>query len=106
MQVLFGTQRSGTGPCGAVTFGNFDGVHLGHRALVSHLRTAAARVTGPSVVVTFDPHPLQVLAPDRAPQPLDTLDGRLQELAALQVDRTISICLYSYIFFYHFLPLL
>jgi len=83
-----GTSDGSPQPRGAVTFGNFDGVHLGHRALITTLRSAAARSSGPAVVVTFDPHPLHTLAPDRAPPAIDTLDGRLDWLAKAGVDRT------------------
>jgi riboflavin kinase/FMN adenylyltransferase len=49
---------------GAITIGNFDGVHLGHAALVDELRQQARAVGGPGVVVTFDPHPLKLLRPE------------------------------------------
>src|SRR5436189_46577 len=48
---------------GAVTIGNFDGVHLGHASLLAALRQQAHAVGGPAVAVTFDPHPLQLLRP-------------------------------------------
>lgn len=48
-----------------VTIGNFDGVHLGHRAVLAQAREVAG--SGPLTVVTFDPHPLRVLRPDAAP---------------------------------------
>ena len=72
-------------PC-ALAFGNLDGVHVGHRALLAHLRQAADALHGPVRVVTFDPHPLRVLRPDRAPAALDTLAGRLRWLEAMGVD--------------------
>jgi riboflavin kinase/FMN adenylyltransferase len=52
-------------PHAVVTVGNFDGVHLGHRAIFKTIRQAAAKLGGVSVVVTFAPHPLKVLAPER-----------------------------------------
>lgn len=76
---------------GAVTFGNFDGVHLGHRALLGIVRQAAERTGGPATVVTFDPHPLRLLRPDRAPRAVDTLDGRLERLAEVGVDRVLVL---------------
>ncbi len=51
---------------GAVSIGNFDGVHLGHARIVARLKTLAARVGGPAVVFTFDPHPVRLLRPERA----------------------------------------
>ena len=71
----------------AVAFGNFDGLHMGHRALLAHLRAEADRLHGPLIVVTFDPHPLRILHPERSPAAIDTLDGRLAYLAQLGVDR-------------------
>ncbi|WP_427385138.1 bifunctional riboflavin kinase/FAD synthetase [Janibacter sp. G56] len=54
-------------PCVA-TFGNFDGVHLGHQAVLGALMTKGAELGLPAVAVTFDPHPVQVMHPERAPQ--------------------------------------
>jgi riboflavin kinase/FMN adenylyltransferase len=71
----------------AVAFGNFDGLHVGHRALLAHLRSEADRLQGDLIVVTFDPHPLQFLHPERAPAAIDSLDGRLTYLAQLGVDQ-------------------
>ena len=48
---------------GAVTIGNFDGVHRGHAALVGELRKRARAVPGPAVALTFDPHPQELLHP-------------------------------------------
>lgn len=76
---------------GAATFGNFDGVHLGHRALLAVVRQAAERSGGPATVVTFDPHPLRLLRPERAPRAVDTLQGRLEWLERVGVDRTVVL---------------
>ena len=57
----------------AVTIGNFDGIHLAHRELLKRVVRSAEELAGTSVVVTFDPHPAQVLAPDRAPKILTPL---------------------------------
>lgn len=54
-------------PCVA-TFGNFDGVHRGHQAIIAALRAEGARRGLPTVAVTFEPHPVQVLHPQRAPE--------------------------------------
>jgi riboflavin kinase/FMN adenylyltransferase len=70
----------------AVTLGNFDGVHLGHRALLE----AARRVAEPEGwlvrAVTFDPHPAAVLAPERAPALLTTVARRAELLRAFGAD--------------------
>jgi riboflavin kinase/FMN adenylyltransferase len=73
---------------GAVTVGNFDGVHLGHASLVRRLCESAATVGGPAVVLTFDPHPLALLAPEKFQPMLNTPGDRvrfLQELGATDV---------------------
>lgn len=66
--------------------GNFDGVHLGHAAIVERLRAAAARLGVPAVAVTFDPHPASVLRPDAAPMPLTTPARRAELLLGLGLD--------------------
>lgn len=68
--------RAGFTPC-AVAIGNFDGVHLGHQALLARTcARAAARDLTPSAL-TFDPHPATVVAPERAPELICTLEQRL-----------------------------
>jgi riboflavin kinase / FMN adenylyltransferase len=57
----------------AVTIGNFDGIHLAHRELLGRVVRSAQEVGGTSVVITFDPHPAKVLAPERAPKILTPL---------------------------------
>ncbi len=69
-----------------VAVGNFDGVHLGHRALVGAVRERAASLGGPAVVYTFDPHPLKVLNPSAAPQNLTDFDQKAELLGELGVD--------------------
>lgn len=66
-----------------VTIGNFDGVHRGHRLVLDRARRAAEALDAnvPVVVVTFEPHPLAVLAPDRAPATLTTMAQRTRLLA-------------------------
>ncbi len=74
-----------------VTLGNFDGVHRGHRAVLGQLADQAAQRQAASVVVTFHPHPVAVLFPDRAPTQLTSLDQRLALIAASGVDATLVI---------------
>jgi riboflavin kinase / FMN adenylyltransferase len=69
-----------------VTPGNHDGVHLGHRALLSAARAAADRAHLRAVALTFDPHPARVLAPDRAPPLLTTIARRRELLTAFGAD--------------------
>ncbi len=70
----------------AVTVGNFDGVHAGHAAIVSALRSAAVGLGVPAVAFTFDPHPAAVVRPGGAPAPLTTPARRAELLLRLGVD--------------------
>jgi riboflavin kinase/FMN adenylyltransferase len=76
---------------GAVTVGNFDGVHIGHRALVAAARRWADRLGGPAVAVTFDPPPYQVLVPGSARPPLTTLPDRAARLHAAGADHVVVL---------------
>lgn len=76
-------------PAGAtMSIGNFDGVHIGHRTILS---TARADAEGELVAVTFEPHPLTVLRPALAPPRITPLDLKHQLLADLGVDRLIIL---------------
>jgi len=70
----------------SVTLGNFDGIHLGHQALIKSAVNDAKRLGVRSAVLTFEPHPLRVLAPDRAPKMLLTHKDKMQLLQSLGVD--------------------
>ena len=75
-----------------VIIGNFDGVHLGHRSVISRARAAAAETGGDRVVaVTFDPHPMAVLRPEHAPQTLTDLETRAALLRDAGVDDVFVI---------------
>ena len=75
---------------GAVSIGNFDGVHRGHARIVERLLAAARRQQGPAVVFTFDPHPVRLLRPAAAPPPLTWTDRKAELLAELGVDAIIA----------------
>jgi riboflavin kinase/FMN adenylyltransferase len=76
---------------GVVTVGNYDGVHLGQRAVLGRVLGRARELSVPALVVTFDPHPLRVLAPERAPQRLTTDAQRERELAAIGLDALLVV---------------
>jgi riboflavin kinase/FMN adenylyltransferase len=69
-----------------VTIGEFDGVHRGHQWIISHAMTAAVQLGLPVVVVTFDPHPDEVVRPGSHPPLLCTASRRSQLLSGLGVD--------------------
>ncbi len=76
---------------GVVTVGNFDGVHLGHQAMLRDVADRARAAGAPSVVVTFDPHPLKVLHPERAPKMIQTLRQREEAIEACGIDAVVLV---------------
>lgn len=75
---------------GAITIGNFDGVHVGHRRIVERLAEHARRVNGPTIVFTFDPHPVRLLRPEDSPTPLTWTDRKAALLTEIGVDGVIA----------------
>lgn len=81
---------AGFGPS-VVTVGNFDGVHIGHRAIMLRVAGIARERGLVPVALTFDPHPARMLAPERAPAMLMTVEQRLRTLEALGIGATVVI---------------
>lgn len=75
---------------GALTIGNFDGVHLGHAKIAQQVRQRADEVGGPAVVFTFDPHPVRLLRPELAPPPLTWTRRKVELLGQLGIDAVIA----------------
>jgi riboflavin kinase / FMN adenylyltransferase len=69
-----------------LTLGNFDGTHLGHQAIIRRAVERANAIGGQAVALTFEPHPLAVLAPARAPLMVETLHDRLASLRGLGIE--------------------
>ena len=92
MQVI-----QGVGPCAVpqppsvVTIGAYDGVHLGHRAVIDQVKALARAQDCQTVVVTFDRHPAMVVRPESAPKLLCDLDQKLELLADAGVDATYVV---------------
>ena len=74
-----------------VTIGAYDGVHLGHRAVISQVRERAKALGARSVVVTFDRHPASVVRPESAPKLLTDPQQKLELLASTGVDATLVV---------------
>jgi riboflavin kinase / FMN adenylyltransferase len=74
-----------------VTIGAYDGVHLGHQAVIAEVRRLAAARGAKSAVVTFDKHPAVVVRPESAPRSLTDLDQKLELLAATGIDAAVVI---------------
>ena len=75
----------------AVALGTFDGVHLGHRALISEVVERARALDATASVATFDPMPLEVLRPAAAPLHLSTLDQRAALIAEQEPDELLIV---------------
>lgn len=78
----------------AVTIGNFDGIHLGHQAMLARLTARAASVGALPAVLTFEPHPREIFTPDSAPTRLTSLREKLEILRALGVAH-VHVCRFS-----------
>jgi riboflavin kinase/FMN adenylyltransferase len=96
MRVTRGVPAATAEPA-ALTVGNFDGVHLGHQAMLAELKRVAARLAVPACVLTFEPHPREFFAPDKAPTRLTSLREKLELLASCGVDH-VHICRFNYRF--------
>ena len=74
---------------GFVSIGNFDGVHRGHQSMIAVLTRHAKTAGAPSVIFTFDPHPIALLRPGQSPPPLSTTERKIELLAQHGVDGVI-----------------
>lgn len=74
---------------GMISIGNFDGVHLGHAALLGQLKRLAADAGVPAVAVTFDPHPAALLRPESVPPPLTDMATRAERMSSLGLDALV-----------------
>ncbi len=93
MRVVRGPETGSAGLArGAVaTIGNYDGIHLGQQALIERVVERARELGAPAVAISFEPHPLRVLDPPRAPARLTTDAQRERLLAALGLDALILL---------------
>lgn len=82
--------RGHFGPC-AVAIGNFDGVHIGHQELIRRMVAAATNYAVIPAVLTFDPHPAVIVAPERAPLAIISLEERLRVLETLGVRQILVL---------------
>jgi riboflavin kinase/FMN adenylyltransferase len=96
MQILRGLHSTGIQSV-AVTIGNFDGVHLGHQALLNELRAAAQTRGLQTAVVIFEPHPREFFTPQQAPARLTSLREKLELFSTMGVDR-VHICRFDEMF--------
>jgi riboflavin kinase / FMN adenylyltransferase len=78
----------------ALTIGNFDGMHLGHQALLQQLSIAAQARGLPTAVMTFEPHPREFFTPQQAPTRLTSLREKLELFASFGIDR-VHVCRFN-----------
>lgn len=74
-----------------LSIGNFDGVHRGHQAMIARIVCEARRQSAPAVALTFDPHPIKLLAPSKAPPSLSTLERKSELLHRAGADFVIAV---------------
>lgn len=91
MKVFHGTDNAGIVRGTVLTLGVFDGLHLGHQAIMKTIVERAKATNSVPTVITFDPHPRAVLHPENAPPLLQTLDQRLANFEILGIEQAIVI---------------
>lgn len=91
MQIFHGTENANIERPTVLTLGVFDGLHLGHQAIMTTVVERAAAADAVPTVITFDPHPRAVLHPESAPPLLQTLDQRLSNFQILGIEQAIVI---------------
>jgi len=86
MEIIRGHENLNPRARTVTTIGTFDGLHVGHRRIISETVAAAQKASLPSLLLTFDVHPRQVLGPHEGIEILMTLDDKLEELARFELD--------------------
>jgi riboflavin kinase/FMN adenylyltransferase len=91
MKIFHGTENANILRPTVLTLGVFDGLHLGHQAIMRTVVERAKATGSNATAITFDPHPRSVLHPKSAPPLLQTLDQRLANLEVLGIEQTIVV---------------
>jgi len=92
MELIRGLQNIRSKHCGCVaTIGNFDGVHLGHQAVLGQLAEKAAELGLPTVLITFEPQPMEYFVPDKVPARLTRFREKILALQRYSVDRVCCL---------------
>lgn len=91
MKVVSGlSDAAANGPC-VLTIGNFDGLHLGHQAILRAVVTRARELGICPAVLTFDPHPVRILAPQHAPRLISTLSQKLRLIESMGIELVFTL---------------
>jgi len=91
MRLFHGTDNADIARPTILTVGVFDGLHLGHQAIIRRVVERSQALTAAATVLTFEPHPRAVLHPESAPPLLQTFDQKIEALGVLGIDQTIVI---------------
>src|SRR5262245_567312 len=91
MEIIRGTDHHGIRHPTVLTLGVFDGLHLGHQEIVRTVVERALLVDATPTVVTFDPHPRQVLKPETAPPLLQTFNQKMEGLRHLGIQQVVGL---------------
>src|SRR5215467_12985131 len=89
MKIFAGIEHAEIKRPTVLTLGVFDGLHLGHQAIVRKVVDRARAVNAAATVLTFEPHPRAVLHPESAPPLLQTFDQKIEALSVLGINQTI-----------------
>src|SRR5947209_16408268 len=91
MKIFHGIDQPGIATPTVLTLGVFDGLHLGHQAIIKTVVDRARALGVAATVITFEPHPRAVLRPETAPPLLRTLAQKLEGLEYLGIDQVIIL---------------
>ena len=89
MKIISANRKIPKFPCPVVALGNFDGLHLGHQAIIRQVIERAKELKGTSMVFTLEPHPLKILAPERTPKLLTNFNEKTALLEALGIQAVV-----------------
>lgn len=91
MKIFHGTNNAKILRPTVLTLGVFDGLHLGHQAIMQTVVDRAKSINAVPTAITFDPHPRSVINPEKAPPLLQTLDQRLSALEYFGIEQTVIV---------------
>ena len=91
MQVFHGLDRLPSFKNAVVAIGSFDGVHLGHRQIFNYVKHQAHLINGESIIITFDPHPQQILHPENNFFSINTLEENISLIEKEGIDYLIVL---------------
>ncbi len=91
MRLFHGTDNAEIARPAVLTFGVFDGLHLGHQLIMRTVVERARVINAVPTAITFDPHPRAVLYPESAPALLQTFDQKIEAMGVMGIEQVIAI---------------